>query len=195
MRGWIAINREFLKWKWFREPEMLSLFIYLLLKVNFAKADMNGVMIDAGELLTSVAAITEATGLTTKQVRYRLSKLKRDKEITITSTPQGSIIKLCNYSQYIIKELKYAKAKNLANQLATDWANDLANDLATDLASKLANDLANTLANNNNKNNNNKNNNNNKKNYNKNFNFSNYGESDFDPNKTIANQDDYFSDL
>ena len=100
MRGWIAINREFLKWKWFREPEMLSLFIYLLLKVNFAKADINGVMIDAGELLTSVAAITEATGLTTKQVRYRLSKLKRDKEITLPSTPQGSLIKLCTYNQY-----------------------------------------------------------------------------------------------
>jgi len=104
MEGWIKLHRKFLDWGWFDRSEMVHLFVYLLLSVNTEDKDWHGTSVKRGQLVTSVASLSEATHLSTQQIRTCLRRLQETKEIVVKSTNKFTIVTVCNYDSYQVSE-------------------------------------------------------------------------------------------
>ena len=100
MEGWITLHRKFLTWEWFDKPEMVQLFIWLLLNANYTDKKWQGQVIKRGQILTTTPKIMEALRLTEQQTRTCIGRLKSTGEITCKSTNKYTIITICNYDRY-----------------------------------------------------------------------------------------------
>lgn len=100
MDGWIKIYRKFLDWEWFHVPEMVQLFIYLLLSANREDKKWNGITIQRGQLVTSLESIHQKTSLSVRTIRTCITRLKTTNEIAINSTNRYTQITICNYDTY-----------------------------------------------------------------------------------------------
>lgn len=99
-RGWITLHRKFIEWEWFDNPEMVQLFLFLLLEANHADKDWRGIVIKRGQLVTSLASINSKTNLSIRTIRTCLKRLKSTSEVTIKTTNRYSIITICKYDDY-----------------------------------------------------------------------------------------------
>lgn len=100
MEGWVTLHRKFLQWEWFDKPEMVQLFIWLLLNANYADKKWQGKVIKRGQLLTTTPKIMEALRFTERQTRTCISRLKSTGEVSVKTTNKYSIITICNYDRY-----------------------------------------------------------------------------------------------
>lgn len=100
MEGWISLHRKFLSWEWFDKPEMVQLFIWLLLNANYTDKKWQGQVIKRGQILTTTPKIMEALRLSEQQTRTCIGRLKSTGEITCKSTNKYTIITICNYDRY-----------------------------------------------------------------------------------------------
>ena len=98
--GWIKILRKFLDWEWFQKPEMVQLFIYLLLKANYEQKQWQGITILPGQLVTSRTKICSETKLSEQTVRTCIKRLISTNEITYKSTNRYILITICKYESY-----------------------------------------------------------------------------------------------
>ena len=97
---WIKLHRAFLRWEWFQKPEMVQLFIWLLLNASYKDYRYQGRVIKRGQVVTSRKAINEATGISDQKIRTCIGRLKSTGEIEMQSTNQYSVITICNYDSY-----------------------------------------------------------------------------------------------
>jgi hypothetical protein len=100
MQGWIKLHRKLIEWEWFHQPEMLLVFIYLLLKANHQDGNWQGVPVKKGQLITGRKRLSEETGLSEQKIRGCLNRLKSTSDITIKPTNRFSLITICNYCTY-----------------------------------------------------------------------------------------------
>lgn len=100
MTGWIKIHRSFLTWEWFDKPEMVQVFVYLLLKANHDAKEWHGMTIERGQIVTSVAKIAQETRLSTQTVRTCINRLKSTNEITSEATSKYTLITISKYDTY-----------------------------------------------------------------------------------------------
>lgn len=100
MEGWITLHRKFLTWEWFDKPEMVQLFIWLLLNANYTDKKWQGQVIKRGQILTTTPKIMEALRLTERQTRTCISRLKSTGEVSVKTTNRFTIITICNYDRY-----------------------------------------------------------------------------------------------
>lgn len=104
MARWIKVYDGLLEWGWHTRPEMVSLFIHLLLKANVKEGHFEGVTIRRGELVTSRKELSALTGISEQSVRTCINHLKKTGEIAIKSTKRFSIITICKYDSYQAKK-------------------------------------------------------------------------------------------
>ena len=91
---------------------MVALWIEILLQANYYDSEWHGKQYECGSFPTSIAKLSEATGLTTQQVRTCLNRLKSTSEITIESTSQGTKIKVVKWAEYQGSDSKSNKQNN-----------------------------------------------------------------------------------
>lgn len=114
--GWIKLHRKILDWEWFTSPSTLQLFIYLLLRANKEDKKWRGILIKRGQLVTSVATISEETKLSTQQVRTSLNRLKSTNEITSKTTNRFTLVTVCKYESYQLYDEVEQQTKQQALQ-------------------------------------------------------------------------------
>lgn len=114
--GWIKLHRKILDWEWFTSPSTLQLFIYLLLRANKEDKKWRDILIKRGQLVTSVATISEETKLSTQQVRTSLNRLKSTNEITSKTTNRFTLVTVCKYDSYQLYEEVEQQTKQQALQ-------------------------------------------------------------------------------
>lgn len=114
--GWIKLHRKILDWEWFTSPSTLQLFLYLLLRANKEDKKWRGILIKRGQLVTSVATISEETKLSTQQVRTSLNRLKSTNEITSKTTNRFTLVTVCKYESYQLYEEVEQQTKQQALQ-------------------------------------------------------------------------------
>ena len=105
MCGWIKIHRSLLQWEWFQKPDMVQLFMYLLLKANVEDRKWQGIDVKRGQVVTSVATICRDLSLSTKKIRNCLEHLKNSQVVSIKTTNKFSVITICNYATYQAYEI------------------------------------------------------------------------------------------
>jgi len=119
--GWIKIHRQILDWEWYDEPNVMRLFLHLLLKANHKDKSYRGTLIKKGMLLTGRDLLAKETGLSIQQIRTAINKLKSTNEITIKTNKQGSVIEVVKYAEYqILTNVVTNKQPDSNQQLTTN---------------------------------------------------------------------------
>ncbi len=98
--GWISLHRKIIEWEWFDDHNTFRLFIFLLLTANHKDKKWRGITIKRGQKLTGIFSLSKQTGLSVRQVRTSLDKLKLTGELTSKTTNKYSILTLLNYDEY-----------------------------------------------------------------------------------------------
>lgn len=98
--SFIKLDRKLLSWEWKDDPCMVALWIEILLQANYYDEKWHGETYERGSFPTSVSRLSKATGLTTRQTRTCLNRLKSTNEVTIVSTKQGTKIIVNKWALY-----------------------------------------------------------------------------------------------
>nr|DAH40745.1 MAG TPA: replisome organizer [Caudoviricetes sp.] len=122
MEGWIKLYRKLVDWEWYDEPNTKIVFIDLLLHANHKERKWRGETIEAGSLVTSIGAIAERNGLSTKQVRTAISHLEKTGEIAKKRTNKNTTLIVLNYKRY--QEFDESKGQQKGNQKSNEWRTD-----------------------------------------------------------------------
>ena len=106
MAGFIKIYRQLEDWEWYMDSNTKSLFIHCLLRANHKDNKWRGKFVDAGSFITSYERLSAETGLSVRQVRTSLNRLKSTGELTHKTTSQFSIISIVKWEDYQGYEVK-----------------------------------------------------------------------------------------
>lgn len=98
--GFIKLQRNIQEWEWYGEPTMVAFWIHLLINANWEDKDWHGEKILRGQLVTSLAHLSVETGLSLKQVRVALQRLKKGKQIVTIGASKWTKITICDYDSY-----------------------------------------------------------------------------------------------
>lgn len=124
--GWIKIYYKIKDWEWYGDPNMVALWLHLLISANWKDKKWHGVDIKRGQFVTSVTKLSEATGLTTRQTRVCLERLEESKQIVKQTTSHYTIITICNYDNYQDCEQTECQTNDKQNvtPMANQWQAD-----------------------------------------------------------------------
>ena len=100
MEGWVSLHRKMIEWEWYTDQNTKSLFIHCLLKANRNPVKWRGVNIQRGQFFTSLGNLSFDLGLSMKQIRISLKKLKNTGEVAYEGASRGTMITVCNYDNY-----------------------------------------------------------------------------------------------
>ena len=96
----IKLDRNILRWRWWKNHNTLAVFLWLLLNANVTDSDFEKEKLKRGQLATSTKTISNANSLSTQCVRTSLHHLQLTGEITIKSTNRYQVITIVNYDLY-----------------------------------------------------------------------------------------------
>lgn len=98
--GYIKLRRSLTGWRWYKDGNVLRLWVHLLISANYEACSFQDREVKRGELVTSLKSLSEQTGMTVKEIRTALDKLKRTGEITTQSNRHYTLISVKNYDAY-----------------------------------------------------------------------------------------------
>lgn len=109
--GFVVLHRSFMGWEWYDDINVKILFLHLILKANHRDKKWRGIDIKRGQTLTSLQSLSDETGLTVKQVRTSLNKLKTTGEVASKATNKYTLLTIENYSKYQDKDNQKARER------------------------------------------------------------------------------------
>ena len=112
MEGWIKTYRSLADWEWHTDPNMVSLWMHLLILANYEDKPWGGIVVKRGQLVTSLVSLSEFTGLSIQQVRTCLSRLEGTGEIVQKTTNKFRIITICEFDVYQQTDSDYQQTNN-----------------------------------------------------------------------------------
>ena len=95
--GWVKLYRSFLKWEWYTNPNVMRVFLHLILTANTENKRWQGIEVKRGQVLTSLNHLAANLNMDKHTVKRSLDKLKKTGEITISCTSKFSLITLSEY--------------------------------------------------------------------------------------------------
>ena len=110
---WVKLHLSMLDWEWHDMPEMVSLFVHLIMLAQHKDYVYRGHTLKRGQLMTSRAKLAEVTGMSEQTIRTCLARLESTNEITKQSTNRNTLITICNYERY---QLNPNEVNQLNNQ-------------------------------------------------------------------------------
>lgn len=115
---YLKLYYKLLDWEWYTNANVMRLFIHCLLKANRQTKKWQGITIKAGSFVTSYEHLAVELGLTVRQVRTALDKLKMTKELTHKGQAQYSIITVNNWNDYQVNDKQ--NDKQMTNKRQTN---------------------------------------------------------------------------
>lgn len=98
--GYIKIHRKLLGWQWIGVPEMVSVWIHLLMDAYYEPGEWKGVKIGRGQLTVGRTAYAVRCGISERQFRTCMERLKATSEITTKTTNKYTLVTICQYDLY-----------------------------------------------------------------------------------------------
>lgn len=109
--GFITLERKICAWRWFREPNTLVVFLYLILQANYEPHDFENITIQRGQIATSYPSIAKNTGLSVKSARTAIKHLIETGEVAVSKYPRYSVYTVVCYDKYQDKRQSVGQAK------------------------------------------------------------------------------------
>ena len=103
MSGWIKLHRKITTWEWWDDHNTTRLFIFIISQANHTDKKWQGNSIKRGEFITSYQKMAALTGLSIKQIRTSINRLKKTGEVAVKSTTQFTKVIVEKYSKYQIE--------------------------------------------------------------------------------------------
>lgn len=100
MEGWIKIFRKMTEWEWYKDGNTMRLFLHLLLTANTKEGYWQGTQIKRGQVATSLSSLANDLGLSIRNIRTSLAKLKTTRNLTCQATNKLTIITICKFEDY-----------------------------------------------------------------------------------------------
>ena len=100
MKGWVKVSRQITEWKWFRKPNVLSVWIWILAHVQHQDYQYGDTIIHKGEVIVGRKQLAEECGLSEQMVRTAIKSLKSTNEITTEATNKYTRIKVVNWDKW-----------------------------------------------------------------------------------------------
>lgn len=100
MSGWIKLHRQIVNWEWYSDSKTFRLFLHLLLTANHKDNNYRGKLIKKGCLVTGRELLSAQTGMSVREIRTCLERLKTTNEIAIKTNSKGTEIQVINYEKY-----------------------------------------------------------------------------------------------
>lgn len=98
--GYISLYRSLLNWDWYTDQNTKSLFIHLLLTVNYLPGSWKGRHIEVGQRVTSLAKLSQELNLSVKEIRTALQHLQKTGEVACETTNQYTVITVKNFVDF-----------------------------------------------------------------------------------------------
>ena len=89
---WIKLHRKLKNWGWADDPNMVALWVRILMEANWKDEEWHGVVYEKGSFPTSIEKLSINTGLSVRSVRTCLDRLKKSGEIDVQTTNKGTKI-------------------------------------------------------------------------------------------------------
>lgn len=98
---YVIFPRDFYKWRWYKEPRTVHLYVYLIMSARTERGGYRTVTIERGQLFTTLERISEETGLSVAEVRTGINRLTRTGEIKCETYPFGRLITVTDFEQFM----------------------------------------------------------------------------------------------
>lgn len=118
--GYVKLWRSIEDWEWYHDLPVRVLFQHLLLKVNWEPKRWQGMTVEPGQLVTSLESLSAGSGLSVKQVRTALEKLKSTGEVGDQTANKFRVVSLRKWAEYQSDDEKVAgKGQAIGKQAAS----------------------------------------------------------------------------
>lgn len=115
---YIKLYRKITDWEWYTDINTKVLFIHILLRASATGKRFRGEEVPIGSFTTSIEILASETGLSSRQVRTALDKLKKTGEITVKTTNQFTQILVIKWGDY--QSFVELNDKRMTNERQTD---------------------------------------------------------------------------
>tara|TARA_R110000765_G_scaffold171343_2_gene276236 strand:- start:435 stop:1082 length:648 start_codon:yes stop_codon:yes gene_type:complete len=99
MIGFVKLSRDILQWEWYTQPTVSRVYFHLLLKANYEPKRWRGILVNRGQLITSLAHLSTDLDLSIQQIRTALDKLEKTNYITRKSHIRFTLLTLVAYEE------------------------------------------------------------------------------------------------
>lgn len=100
--GWIKLPKDLTAWRWFDNPDMIQLWLYLLAKAESEDREWHNLTIRKGQLLINVGSLSKELGQSEWKVRNGLKRLQSVESILLKATNRFTVITINHYDDYLI---------------------------------------------------------------------------------------------
>lgn len=99
-KGYIKLHRSINEWAWKSDPKTVALWVYLLTNANWKDSNYRGHQLRAGDIVIGRKALSYETGLTEREIRTCIDKLKKTGEVTSKASNRFTILTIVKWEEY-----------------------------------------------------------------------------------------------
>lgn len=120
MEGWVKLFRAMKSWEWYGVPNMVAVWVHILISANSSERVWKGITIPRGSFVFGREKMADEIGISVQQLRTCLCNLQNTGEITIKSTNKYSILTVCKYDEYQEQQQAEQPAEQPTNNQQTN---------------------------------------------------------------------------
>lgn len=98
--GYIRLYRSMLTWEWYDDINTKTVFLHLLLTVNYEPQKWRGITVERGQRVASYGKLATETRLSVQSVRTAVKHLISTGELTHQTTAEYGLFTISNYDKY-----------------------------------------------------------------------------------------------
>jgi len=121
--GFVKLSDELTNWAWYSDNNTLLVYIRLLLGAEWHEADYQNVTLQRGQIATTLPKIAQENGVTIRQARTILDRLKTTGKVTVKTVAKFSIITLIDYD-CVHENVRQNDSQLTGERQATRQSND-----------------------------------------------------------------------
>lgn len=95
--GFVKLSDDLPNWAWYGDNNTLSVYIRLLIGAVWRETEYQNTTLQRGQIATTLPKIAKENGITERQARTILDRLKATGRVSVKTTSKFSIITLNNY--------------------------------------------------------------------------------------------------